>query len=102
MDGMSQYMWARTESGVATVGITGEAQRQLGDIVYVDLPKVGTLVETDKEMGTVESVKSVSELISPVSGTVLEVNGELADSPEKLNQDPEGSAWLMKVKLAGS
>jgi glycine cleavage system H protein len=103
MVGMSQqYTWIRVTSGVATVGITDEAQKQLGDIVYVDLPKVGTTVEKDVAMGTVESVKSVSELISPVSGTVVEVNGELADAPEKLNQDAEGSAWLVKVKLLGS
>jgi glycine cleavage system H protein len=107
MDRMSQqythqYTWIRTEGGVATVGITDDAQKQLGDIVYVDLPKVGTTVEADTAMGTVESVKSVSELISPVSGTVVEINGELADAPEKLNQDPEGSAWLVKVKLLGN
>ncbi len=103
MNRMSQqYTWIRITSGVATVGITDEAQKALGDIVYVDLPKVGTAVEKDTAMGTVESLKSVSELISPVAGTVVEVNGDLADSPEKLNQDPEGSAWLVKVKLLGT
>jgi glycine cleavage system H protein len=98
---MTEYMWVKTEGGVATVGITDEAQRRLGDIVYVDLPKVGSQVETDKAMGTVESVKSVNEVVSPVTGTVVEINEMLADSPEKLNQDAEGTAWLVKVKLAG-
>ena len=103
MDRMSQqYTWIRVTSGVATVGITDEAQKQLGDIVYVDLPKVGTTVEKDAAMGTVESAKAVSEIVSPVSGTVVEVNPQLEDSPEKLNQDPEDSAWLVKVKLLGS
>ena len=103
MSGMGQqYTWIRVTSGVATVGITDEAQRALGDIVYVDLPQVGTAVEKDAAMGTVESAKAVNELISPISGTVVEINGELADSPEKLNQDPEGAAWLVKVQLLGS
>jgi len=102
MDGMNQYTWIRTEGGVATVGISDAAQKQLGDIVYVDLPAVGTRVEADRAMGTVESAKSVSELICPVSGTVVEINVELANAPEKLNQDPEGSAWLVKVRLLGS
>ena len=96
---MTEYMWVKTEGGIATVGITDEAQRRLGDVVYVDLPRVGTSVEQDKAMGTVESVKSVSDLTSPVSGTVVEVNETLAESPESLNQDPEGVAWLVKVKL---
>jgi glycine cleavage system H protein len=95
---MNEFMWIKTEGGVATVGITDEAQRRLGDIVYVDLPKVGASVEQDKAMGTVESVKSVSDVLSPVSGTVVEVNAMLADSPEKLNQDPEGEAWLVRVQ----
>jgi glycine cleavage system H protein len=95
---MTEYMWVKTEGGVATVGITDEAQRRLGDIVYVDLPKVGSAVERDKAMGTVESVKSVSDLVSPVSGLVLEVNPLLTDSPETLNQDPEGEAWLIRVR----
>ena len=97
-----KYTWTRVTSGVATVGITDEAQKALGDIVYIDLPKIGTPVEKDAAMGTVESVKSVSELISPVAGTIVDVNGDLTDSPEKLNQDPEGSAWLVKVKLLGT
>ena len=85
---MTEHMWVKTQGGIATVGITDEARQQLGDIVYVDLPKVGATVEQDKEMGTVESVKSVSDLVSPVTGTVVEVNG-----------DAEGKDWLIKVKL---
>jgi glycine cleavage system H protein len=88
---MTGYMWVTTEGTIATVGLTDEARAQLGDIVYVDLPKVGSTVEQDKEMGTVESVKSVSELVSPLSGTVVEVN-----------TDAEGKGWLIKVKLPGS
>jgi glycine cleavage system H protein len=99
---MTGYMWVRVDGDIATVGLTDEAQRQLGDIVYVDLPKPGATIKKDKAMGTVESVKSVSDLVSPVSGTVVEVNGSLAESPEKLNQYPEGEAWLVRVKLSYS
>jgi glycine cleavage system H protein len=84
---------------VGTVGITDHAQKELGDIVYVDLPKPGDLVEKMKVMGSVESVKAVSEIFSPVSGEVVEVNTALADAPEMLNQDPHGAAWLVKIKL---
>jgi glycine cleavage system H protein len=83
-----------------TVGITDYAQHSLGDVVYVELPKVGAQLEAGKSFGTVESVKAVSELYSPASGQVLAVNEELANSPEKINQDPHGAAWLVKLKLA--
>ena len=81
-----------------TVGITNYAQESLGDIVFVDLPKVGTEVALGKTFGSVESVKAVSDLFAPASGTVTEVNGELATSPEKVNKDAHGS-WLIKLKL---
>jgi glycine cleavage system H protein len=81
-----------------TVGITQYAQESLGDIVFVDLPKVGTEIAAGKTFGTVESVKAVSDLYAPASGTVTEVNGELATSPEKVNKDAHGS-WMVKVKL---
>jgi len=81
-----------------TVGITQYAQESLGDIVFVDLPKVGTEVTAGKTLGTVESVKAVSDLYAPASGTVMEVNGELATSPEKVNKDPHGT-WMVKLKL---
>ena len=88
------------EGGTGTVGITDHAQQELGDIVYVDLPKVGTHLEQGKSLGSVESVKAVSDVYSPVSGEVVEINPALADKPESLNTDPHGAAWLVKIKLS--
>ena len=87
---------------VATVGITDHAQHALGDIVFVDLPRVGTAVEAGKPCGSVESVKAVSEIFSPVTGEVTEVNAELAEHPEIVNQDPHGKGWMIKVTLAAN
>ena len=95
-----EHEWVRLEGDIGTVGITFHAQKELGDIVYADLPKPGTLVERGKAMGSVESVKAVSEIYSPVSGQVVEVNETLAAAPEKLNQDPHGEAWLVKIKVS--
>ncbi|MBI1956781.1 MAG: glycine cleavage system protein GcvH [Acidobacteria bacterium] len=95
-----QHEWVQLEGTLATVGITDHAQRELGDIVYVELPKVGNHVETGKACGTVESVKAVSEIYSPVTGEVKEVNTSLAENPEWINQDPHGKAWMIKVSLA--
>src|SRR5579859_7287388 len=95
-----EHEWVRVEGGVGTVGITDHAQKELGDIVYVDLPKVGAIAAAGKTVGSVESVKAVSDIYSPVSGEVVEVNELLATSPEKLNADPHGAAWLFKVKLS--
>jgi glycine cleavage system H protein len=95
-----EHEWVRVEGETATIGITFHAQKELGDIVYVDLPKVGTLIEQGKPIGSVESVKAVSDIFAPVSGEVLAVNDLLANSPEKLNQDPHGEAWLVKIKLS--
>ena len=92
-----EHEWIEVAAG--KVGITDYAQDTLGDIVFVDLPKVGATVEKGKVFGSVESVKAVSDLYSPVSGTVLEVNEELATAPEKINADAH-SAWLLKVKIA--
>jgi glycine cleavage system H protein len=86
------HEWAKIEGGIATVGITDFAQEQLGDITYVDLPKVGTVFEAGQEMGSVESVKAASELYCPVSGEVVEINQELDAAPEKINADPFGKA----------
>jgi glycine cleavage system H protein len=94
-----EHEWVGLEDSIATVGITNHAQKELGDIVYADLPKPGTMVEQGKTMGSVESVKAVSDLFSPVSGEVLEVNEILAKMPEKLNEDPHGAAWLVKIKM---
>ena len=94
-----EHEWVLADGDNATIGITDHAQEELGDIVYVDLPKVGTHVDQGKSLGSVESVKAVSDVYSPVSGDVTEVNPLLADAPEKLNEDPHGAAWLVKVKL---
>lgn len=94
-----EHEWVLVEGDTGTVGITHHAQEQLGDIVYVDLPKVGTKLEKGAAMGSVESVKAVSEIFSPVSGEVIAVNEALSDAPEKLNQDPHGEGWLVKVRL---
>jgi len=92
-----EHEWIKADG---TVGITDYAQHSLGDVVYVELPKVGAKVEAGKSFGTVESVKAVSELYSPATGEVAAVNEELANSPEKINQDPHGAAWLLKLKLS--
>ncbi len=95
-----EHEWVLVEGDTGTIGITDHAQEELGDIVYVDLPKAGTQIEQGKSLGSVESVKAVSDVYSPVSGEVVEANPLLAESPEKLNEDPHGVAWLVKVKLA--
>jgi glycine cleavage system H protein len=95
-----EHEWIRAEGDSGTVGITHHAQQELGDIVYVDLPKVGARVEQGKSLGSVESVKAVSDIYSPVSGEIIEVNEALAQTPEKLNEDPHGAAWLVKIRLS--
>ena len=94
-----EHEWVLIEGNVGTIGITFHAQKELGDVVYVGLPKPGTMVEQGKTIGSVESVKAVSDLYSPLSGEVTETNALLATAPEKLNEDPYGSAWLIKVRL---
>ncbi len=93
-----EHEWLKVDGAIGTIGITDHAQDSLGDIVFVELPKPGAEVTAHKSFGSVESVKAVSELFSPVSGTVAEVNGDLATSPEKVNSDAHGS-WMIKVKL---
>ena len=95
------HEWVTVEDGVATVGITDYAQGQLGDVVFLELPAVGRHLETGDTVGVIESVKAASDLYSPVAGSVLEVNESLHDNPEKVNQDPYGSGWLIKVRLNG-
>lgn len=96
-----EHEWVRAEGdGTATVGITFHAQKELGDIVYVDLPKVGSTAEAGKTLGSVESVKAVSDVYAPISGEITAVNETLANTPEKLNEDPHESAWLVKIKLS--
>jgi glycine cleavage system H protein len=94
-----EHEWVLLEGDTGTIGITFHAQKELGDIVYVDLPKVGVRVEAGQSFGSVESVKAVSDIYSPVTGEVVEVNTALADGPEKLNEDPHGAAWLVKLRL---
>merc|ERR1719387_2537683 len=94
------HEWITVTDGVGTIGITNHAQEQLGDVVYVDLPEVGATVEKDETMGAVESVKAASDIYSPVSGEVLEVNGALTDDPSLVNSGAEGDGWMAKVKLS--
>jgi glycine cleavage system H protein len=93
-----EHEWIKVEGNTGTIGITDHAQEALGDIVFVELPKPGATIESGKSFGTVESVKAVSDLFAPVSGTVTEVNGDLATAPEKVNSEPH-QAWMVKVKL---
>ena len=95
-----EHEWVSVADDMATVGITQHAQSELGDIVYVDLPRAGTVVAQGKTLGSVESVKAVSDVYCPVSGEVVEVNELLTTSPEKLNEDPHGAAWLVKLRLS--
>jgi glycine cleavage system H protein len=97
-----EHEWVRLEGDLATVGITDYAQHELGDVVYVDLPKVGAKLNAGESFGTVESVKAVSDIYAPVSGEVAEVNSGLSETPETINKDPHGKAWLIKLKLANS
>jgi len=94
-----EHEWVSVDGDTGTIGITFHAQQELGDIVYVDLPKTGTALDVGQSFGSVESVKAVSDIYSPVAGEVVEVNGLLAEAPEKLNDDPHGAAWLVKVRL---
>ena len=96
----NQHEWVDVKGDTATIGITDYAQQELGDVVFVELPKPGTKIAAGKSFGTVESVKAVSDIFAPVSGEVIEANGELHNTPEKINSDPHSAAWLIKVRLA--
>src|SRR5271154_4725901 len=95
-----QHEWIDVKGAIGTIGITDYAQKELGDVVFVELPKVGAQVKTGESFGTVESVKAVSEIFSPVSGEIVEINSALADTPDKINTDPHSSAWLVRVRMA--
>lgn len=95
-----EHEWIDLQGDVATIGITDYAQNELGDVVFVELPKPGDKIVAGKSFGTVESVKAVSEIYAPVSGEVVEGNAGLHDTPEKINSDPHSSAWLIKVRVA--
>ena len=94
------HEWVRVQGDQGTVGITDYAQKQLGDVVYLELPELGRSLKAHETFGTVESVKAVSELFAPVSGQVLEVNSALLAKPERINRDPHGEAWMIRVRLA--
>ena len=93
------HEWVRVKENLATAGITDHAQHQLGDVVYVELPKVGDRFEVSEPFGSVESVKAVSEVYMPLSGSVTEVNESLNDSPEQINEDPYGEGWMIRIKI---
>lgn len=95
-----EHEWVRVEGNKAYIGITAFAQSELGDIVFVELPEVGATIQADEPFGSVESVKTVSELYAPVTGTVLEVNGNLEDAPELVNSSPYEQAWMIVVELS--
>jgi glycine cleavage system H protein len=95
-----EHEWVSTEDEVATIGITDHAQEQLGEIVFIELPAVGDKVSKDDPFGVIESVKAVSDIYAPVSGTVVAINEELPESPEMVNEDPYGDGWLIKVKVS--
>ena len=95
-----EHEWVRLDGDEATVGITHHAQQQLGDVVYVELPKVGSAIHATQPFGTVESVKAVSDLYAPMSGQVSEVNESLVDAPEVLNEDPHSKGWLIRARIS--
>lgn len=95
-----EHEWVRVEDGVGTIGITDFAQNELTDIVFVELPSVGDAISIGETFGTIEAIKAVSDLYSPVDGTVIEVNDELTDHPEWVNDDPYGSGWMVKIELS--
>ena len=95
-----EHEWVKIDGDVAVVGITHHAQDQLGDVVFVELPKSGAKVHASKSFGTVESVKAVSDIYAPLTGEVAEINEDLVDAPETLNEDPHGKGWLVKIKFS--
>ena len=95
-----EHEWISGDGDVRAIGITHHAQVELGDIVYVELPEVGSVIEADGPLGTVESVKAVSELFCPVTGEIVEINIELKERPETINQDPYKKGWIVKLKLS--
>jgi glycine cleavage system H protein len=95
-----EHEWIKVSGDAGTIGITDYAQHELGDVVFAELPAVGTKITTGQTFGTIESVKAVSEIYAPVSGEVTEANAALSSTPEIVNSDPHGSAWLIKIKLS--
>lgn len=95
-----EHEWLQVEGDLHVLGITQFAQEELGDVVFVELPEVGTAVEAGGEIGSIESVKAVAELFSPVDGEIVEINDEIDDAPELVNEDPHGKGWLVKIRVA--
>ena len=95
-----EHEWIDIDDETATVGITEHAQESLGDIVYVDLPEIQTLVDKDESIGSIESVKAVSDIFIPVSGEITEINNEIVEQPDIVNEDPYGKGWLIKIKVS--
>lgn len=95
-----EHEWVHMDGDSATVGITLHAQEQLGDVVYVELPQVGTKLQAEQSFGTIESVKAVSDIYAPLSGEISEVNESLVDTPETVNQEPHGAGWLVRVRVS--
>ncbi len=95
-----EHEWVHVEEGVCALGITEYAQNELGEIVYVETPEVGDTIEGGDEIGTIESVKTVAELYTPVSGEIVEVNAALEDAPEMVNNDPHGDGWIVKIRFS--
>ena len=93
-----EHEWLRTEGDIVTVGITGHAAEQLGDVVFVELPEVGTVVTRDDEVVVIESVKAASDILAPLDGEITEVNDAIVDAPDKVNEDPMGDAWFFRMK----
>jgi glycine cleavage system H protein len=94
------HEWTKSDGDTVTVGITDYAQGELGDVVYVELPEVGDTVEKETSFGTIEAVKAVADLFSPLSGEVVEINEKLEDDPEIVNKDPYGDGWMVKIKVS--
>ena len=95
-----EHEWVREDGDTVTVGITDHAQGELGDIIFVEFPEIGQKIERDDPFGTIEAVKTVADLFAPISGTVIEINETLDDSPESVNQDPYGDGWMIKVSVS--
>ena len=95
-----EHEWAKVEGDLCVLGITEFAQAELGEVVFVELPEVGQTFGAGDEIGTIESVKAVAEVYTPVSGEIVEINGNLEDAPETVNEDPHDSAWLVKIRLS--
>ncbi|MEJ2035253.1 MAG: glycine cleavage system protein GcvH [Maritimibacter sp.] len=97
-----EHEWLEEADGIVTVGITAHAAEQLGDVVFVELPEVGTSISKDDEIVVIESVKAASDILAPLDGEIVEVNAAIDDEPSKVNEDPEGEAWFFKVKPANA